>query len=206
MKIDARPYAFPYEGLGDAPVAALVVLGCDRAQAADLGAAADVVLANAERLRAAFAGSGRAVVLGRRGVADAADLPPVVRARNARRTEDRIRTFDDPLTEPAIATDGATLFGHRADNAFLGSDLGHLLSRAGAQALVFCGFRTEGSIHATMREANDRGFECLLVSDATASGDPAFHKTILSLTVFGNGLFGCVADTDAVLAGLERAA
>lgn len=91
---------------------------------------------------------------------------------------------------------------HPADNAFIGSDLDHLIARAGADALIIAGVRTEGTVHATMRAANDRGLECLLVSDASASDCARFHDAIVSITTFGNGLFGTVAPAAAVMAAL----
>jgi hypothetical protein len=53
-----------------------------------------------------------------------------------------------------------------------------------------------------MRAANDLGLECLLVEDGTATEDAAAHATILSITRFGNGLFGTTAPIAALLAAL----
>lgn len=206
MEVHAHPYRFPFDGIARDPVIALVLLGFDRMQVAATGQAGRSALANASRILAGFLATGRPVVFGRRGVDTLDDLPPAVRHRNARRADDRILALSDPGAEPAMDTTGVPVVDHPADNAFIASGMAHLLARARADALIVCGLRTEGSVHATMREANDRGFECLLVSDACASADASFHATILSLTAFGNGLFGCVGATADVLRGLERSA
>jgi nicotinamidase-related amidase len=206
MQIAAHPYPFPFNGQPGPLGPGLMILGCDQAQLTETGGAGHAALANVERLQTGFSTSGWPVVFGRRGVGDFADLTPVVRARNDIRTVDRILELSDPLARPAIRPHSATTFCHAADNAFIGSDLSHILKIGGVQVLVFCGLVTDGSVHATMREANDRGFECLLVTDASASTRPAFHDTIISLTAFGNGLFGCVASTDAVLAAMAKVA
>jgi nicotinamidase-related amidase len=56
-----------------------------------------------------------------------------------------------------------------------------------------------------MREANDRGFECLLVSDAAGSYFPAFHEAVLQMVVAQGGIVGWTADADAVVAALGGA-
>jgi nicotinamidase-related amidase len=93
-----------------------------------------------------------------------------------------------------------------AVNAFLGSDLGHLLARARARNLVFIGQPAEGAVHATMRAASDHGFEGLAIEDALGTGAAEDLAAILRITRFGNGLFGTTATAAAFLAALGATA
>ena len=58
-------------------------------------------------------------------------------------------------------------------------------------------------VHSTLREASDRNFQCLLIEDACASGDSYAHAAVHMVTV-EDGIFGAVATSDAVIAGLSR--
>jgi nicotinamidase-related amidase len=86
--------------------------------------------------------------------------------------------------------------------AFHATDLDMLLQRAGIRNLIFTGVTTDCCVHTTMRDANDRGYECLLLSDCCAATSRANHEAILRFTVMGHGLFGCVAPSSALLAAL----
>ena len=86
--------------------------------------------------------------------------------------------------------------------AFYATDLDMLLQKAGIKNLIFTGVTTDCCVHTTMRDANDRGYECLLLSDCCAATSKANHDAILRYTVMGNGLFGCVAPSSALLDAL----
>lgn len=92
---------------------------------------------------------------------------------------------------------------HRGFNAFLGTDLELRLREPGIRNLIVAGNGTERAVHATMRAANDHGFECLLVEDATRAVDERDHAAILRITRFGNGLFGATATMAAVFTAVE---
>ena len=86
--------------------------------------------------------------------------------------------------------------------AFCGTDLGATLARLGVRQLLFTGVTTEVCVQTTMREANDRGFDCLLVRDATESYFPAFKAATLEMVVAQGGIVGWSADSAEVIAAL----
>jgi nicotinamidase-related amidase len=87
-------------------------------------------------------------------------------------------------------------------NAFYATDLDQLLRRQGIRNLIFAGVTTDVGVHATMRDANDRGFECLLLENCCAATATAHHDAILRYTVMGHGLFGTVAPSAALFDAL----
>ena len=87
--------------------------------------------------------------------------------------------------------------------AFYATDFELLLRTAGITHLVVCGVTTEVCVHTTVREANDRGFECVVVEDGTGSYIPEFHETALRMIAAQGGIFGWTATSQELLAGLE---
>lgn len=87
--------------------------------------------------------------------------------------------------------------------AFYGTDLGGYLQRLGLQQLVFAGVTTEVCVQTTMREANDRGYDGLLATDATESYFPAFKAAAIEMIVAQGGIVGWAAPTDAILEALH---
>jgi biuret amidohydrolase len=86
--------------------------------------------------------------------------------------------------------------------AFHQTDLEQMLRNARVETLLVAGVTTEVCVHTTVREANDRGYRCLVLSDACASYFPEFHEVGLRMIAAQGGIFGWVASTDAVLAAL----
>ena len=86
--------------------------------------------------------------------------------------------------------------------AFFATDLELLLHRRGVRNLIVCGITTDVCVHTTIREANDRGFECLLVEDACAATERKHHDAAVSMVEMQGGVFGAVATSAAVVAGL----
>ncbi len=87
--------------------------------------------------------------------------------------------------------------------AFFATDLGPILARRGIKTLIVCGVTTEVCVHTTVREANDRGFVCVVPSDCTASYFPEFKEVALRMVSAQGGIFGWVSDSARILRALE---
>jgi biuret amidohydrolase len=87
--------------------------------------------------------------------------------------------------------------------AFYATDLHLLLENAGIENLVVCGVTTEVCVHTTVREANDRGYRCIVPADCVASYFPEFHDVALRMIKAQGGIFGWVSDSRRVLAALS---
>lgn len=83
--------------------------------------------------------------------------------------------------------------------AFYATDLGPVLQKRAVDTLLVCGVTTEVCVHTTVREANDRGYRCIVLSDCCASYFPEFHATALRMITAQGGIFGWVATSSQVL-------
>ena len=86
--------------------------------------------------------------------------------------------------------------------AFYATDLEAMLRNRGITSLVVTGVTAEVCVQTTVREANDRGFECLVLSDCIASYFPEFYEMTLRMVKAQGGIFGWVAPSEAFLAAL----
>lgn len=82
--------------------------------------------------------------------------------------------------------------------AFYQTDLELILTNRRIRSLIVAGVTTEVCVHTSVREANDRGYECLVVSDAVGSYYPEFHRVALEMIVAQGGIFGWVSDSARV--------
>lgn len=101
---------------------------------------------------------------------------------------------------------GEVVLDKPGKGSFCQTDLALILANRSIHSLIVAGVTTEVCVHTTVREANDRGFECLVVSDAVASYFPEFHRVALDMITAQSGIFGWVADSATVCAALTRVA
>ena len=165
------------------------------------------------RLLAAARAAGLLVIHTREGHRpDLADAPPakLARGQGTRRIGDpgpmgRILIRGEPghdLIPELAPVPGEPVLDKPGKGAFYQTDLALILANAGIRTLLVAGVTTEVCVHTTVREANDRGFECLVVSDAAASYFPEFHRAALAMITAQGGIFGWVAPAAAVCAAL----
>jgi nicotinamidase-related amidase len=102
-----------------------------------------------------------------------------------------------PMTgEPVIDKPGK--------GAFFATDLASILHSCGIAQLMVCGVTTEVCVSTTVREANDRGYDCLVLEDCTASYFPRFHECALAMIVAQGGIFGWVCNSSLAIAALQQ--
>lgn len=166
------PYAWPYDGAFAPDRAALLVV-------TSAGAPAPLSLVGV--LAGAFRRAGGAVV-------------DVTTASSGRGAAAPARTPPPFATDRGVVATGV--------DGFYGSPLDHLLRSHGRDQLLLVGGWLETSVHSTMRSANDRGYECLLLLDACTAYDPALVAASRSQIEMSGGIFGAVGHSADVLAAI----
>ena len=104
-----------------------------------------------------------------------------------------------PEVEPV---DGEIIVDKPGKGAFYATDLDLLLRTHGITHLILTGITTAVCVHTTMREATDRGYECLLLSDCTGATDVGNYEAALNMVLMQGGVFGAVAASSALLDAL----
>ncbi|OWU84390.1 cysteine hydrolase [Oceanicola sp. 22II-s10i] len=218
MKIDAQPFPLDL----DPATTALIVIDMQRdfiepgGFGASLGnnvALLQAIVPATARLIAGCRAAGIPVIHTREcHLPDLSDCPPAKRLRGAPslRIGDpgpmgRVLIAGEPGAE--IVPDLAALPDEKVidkpgKGAFYATDLGPHLAGLGTKTLIFAGVTTEVCVQTTMREANDRGFECLLAEDATESYFPEFKAAALAMIRAQGAIVGWTAPVDAILSAL----
>lgn len=99
--------------------------------------------------------------------------------------------------------DGEVVIDKPGKGAFYATELGDVLETNGIENLLVCGVTTEVCVNTTVREANDRGYRCVVISDGCASYFPEFHEMGLKMIKAQGGIFGWVAPSAAVLEAMR---
>jgi nicotinamidase-related amidase len=98
---------------------------------------------------------------------------------------------------------GEVVIDKPGKGAFYATPLGEVLQQRGIENLLVCGVTTEVCVNTTVREANDRGYRCVVIADGCASYFPEFHDMGLKMIKAQGGIFGWVADAAAVLEAMN---
>jgi len=98
--------------------------------------------------------------------------------------------------------DGEPVIDKPGKGAFYATDLHSILQNRGIESLIVCGVTTEVCVHTTVREANDRGYRCIVPGDCCGSYFPEFHEVGLRMIKAQGGIFGWVTDSKRLLRAL----
>ena len=145
--------------------------------------------------------------------ADMSDAPPakVERGSPSKRIGDpgpmgRILIQGEPghdIISELYPIAGEAVVDKPGKGAFYATNLGLILANRGIENLLVCGVTTEVCVNTTVREANDRGFRCIVLSDCCGSYFPEFHQMGLAMIKAQGGIFGWVTGSQQVLAAMS---
>ena len=221
--IAANPYRWPFDGDLTPQNTALIVIDM---QVDFCGAGGyvdkmgyDISLTRApiaplKQLFAAMRAAGYPIIHTREGhKPDMSDLPANKRWRSRQIGTNgigigdmgpcgRILTIGEPGWEiiPELAPlPGEPVIDKPGKGSFYATNFDLVLHTRGIRNLILTGITTDVCVHTTMRDANDRGYECLILSDCTAATDLGNHEAALKMVTMQGGVFGAVSDSKSVI-------
>lgn len=112
--------------------------------------------------------------------------------------------YGHDIIDELAPVDGEIVIDKPGKGAFYATELGTILEESGITHLIVTGVTTEVCVHTTVREANDRGYDALVLSDCVGSYFPEFQRVGLEMVAAQGGIFGWVADSTALLRALRQ--
>ncbi len=228
--IPANPYPWPYDGDLRPENTTLIVIDmqtdfCGKGGYID-GLGYDISLGRAciepiQKLLAVFRKQGFSIIHTREGHRpDLADLPANKRWRSRVLQNGgpgqpgigdpgpcgRVLVRGEPGWDiiPELAPlPGESIIDKPGKGSFCATDLDLILRQRGIRNIVLTGITTDVCVHTTMREANDRGYECVILADCCAATDPASHTAALKMVTMQNGVFGAVSTSSSLIEALS---
>lgn len=173
----------------------------------------EAIVPATQRVLAAWRAAGGLVVHTREAHRpDLSDCPPAKRNRGnpTLRIGDegpmgRILVAGEPgnqIIEALAPVAGEIVIDKPGKGAFYATDFAQVLESRAIETLIVCGVTTEVCVNTTVREANDRGYRCVVIGDACASYVPALHEAGLEMIRSQGGIFGWVSDSEKAVAAL----
>jgi nicotinamidase-related amidase len=224
--VAAEPYAWPYDGVIDPAHTAMINIDwqtdfCGKGGYVDaMGYDLSLTRAGLEptqRVLAALRERGFFIIHTREGHRpDMSDCPPNKLWRSKQinagigddgpcgRTLIRGEVGWD-IVEEVYPMPGEVIIDKPGKGSFYATDLDLILRTNGITHIIFTGITTDVCVHTTMRDANDRGYECLLLEDCTGATDYNNYLAALHMVKMQGGVFGAVATSSALLAAIGAA-
>lgn len=225
IQVEAEPYIWPFDGEADIDSTAILSIDwqidfCGPGGYVDsMGYDISLTRAGIEPTRTvleAWRDAGGVVVHTREGhKADLSDCPPNKLWRSKQIQAGigdpgpcgRILVRGEPGWEiidelkPVI---GEPVIDKPTKGAFTSTDIDLVLRNRGITHLIFTGITTDVCVHTIMREANDLGYECLLLEDCTGATDHGNYEAAIKMVKMQHGVFGAVSDSDRLLTALSK--
>jgi len=218
--VQATPYEYEYRL--DRTALLVIDMQCDFVEPGGFGellgndvTAMRYIIDPLRRVLAASRAAGMTVIHTREGhQPDLSDCPPskLARGRLSRRIGDRgpngrILVRGEPghdIIEELRPLQGEIVVDKPGKGSFYATDLDDLLRQRRIESLIITGVTTEVCVHSTLREANDRGYECLVLSDCVQSYFPEFQRAALQMISAQGGIFGWVSSSGEFCSALEE--
>jgi len=229
LYIEAQPYPWPYDGKLEPSNTALIVIDmqtdfCGKGGYIDL-LGYDISITRAciepiQRVLAEFRKREFHIIHTREGHRpDLSDLPANKRwrSRKLQAGQTPVPGIGDPgpcgrvlvrgepgwnIIPELAPLGGEPIIDKPGKGSFCATDLDLILRQRGIRNLVLTGITTDVCVHTTMREANDRGYECVILSDCCAATDRGNHEAALKIVTMQNGVFGAISTSKALLSAL----